>query len=97
MITTDVQNCGSSVLISSVFQQALDDIAVDARDLMVDLHGMAAPWTPVACSTFWTCTGARNALVFASWPSVGSPSPSSSWPRSPASPGPAPPPESATP
>lgn len=52
MITTDVQNCGSSVLISAggkldehagvVCQQALDDIAVDTRDLMVDLHGVVA-------------------------------------------------------
>ncbi|MGW2588472.1 hypothetical protein ACWCYZ_45840 [Streptomyces virginiae] len=52
MITADVQHCGSSVLISAggkldehagvVFQQALDGIAVDARDLMVDLHGVVA-------------------------------------------------------
>ncbi|MFG2985584.1 STAS domain-containing protein [Streptomyces sp. NPDC048258] len=50
MITTDVRNCGSSILISAegrldehagvVLQQALDDVAVDARDLMVDLHGV---------------------------------------------------------
>lgn len=52
MITTDVQHCGSSVLISAggrldehagmLLQQALDDVAVDARDLMVDLHGVTA-------------------------------------------------------
>lgn len=52
MITTDVRHCGSSVLISAegtldeeagaVLQQALDDVAVDARDLMVDLHGVVA-------------------------------------------------------
>ncbi|MFD6470183.1 STAS domain-containing protein [Streptomyces goshikiensis] len=50
MIVTDIQRCGSSVLISAsgtldeyagtVFQQALDGVAVDARDLMVDLHAV---------------------------------------------------------
>ncbi|MFG2988428.1 STAS domain-containing protein [Streptomyces sp. NPDC048257] len=49
MISTDVRRCGSSVLVSRggeldeqagpVLRQALDDIVVDARDLMVDLHG----------------------------------------------------------
>ncbi|MBT2481976.1 STAS domain-containing protein [Streptomyces sp. ISL-94] len=52
MITTGVQHCGSSVLVSvgggldedagAVLQQALDDVAVDARDLMVDLHGVVS-------------------------------------------------------
>lgn len=52
MITMDVQHCGSSVLVSvggdldedagAVFQQALDDVAGHARDLMVDLHGVDA-------------------------------------------------------
>ncbi|MGW0395926.1 STAS domain-containing protein [Streptomyces sp. NPDC003042] len=52
MITTDVQHCGSSVLVSAggqldedagaALQQALDDVAVDARDLMVDLHGVVS-------------------------------------------------------
>ncbi|MGW0396064.1 STAS domain-containing protein [Streptomyces sp. NPDC003042] len=52
MITTDVQHCGSSVLISAsgqldedaetALQQALDGVAVDARDLIVDLHGVVS-------------------------------------------------------
>ncbi|MGR4878081.1 STAS domain-containing protein [Streptomyces sp. LARHCF249] len=52
MITTDVQHCGSSVLVSvggqldedagAALEQALDDVAVDTRDLMLDLHGVAS-------------------------------------------------------
>ncbi|GAA2643838.1 hypothetical protein GCM10010425_59280 [Streptomyces spororaveus] len=52
MITTDVQHCGSSVLVSAsgqldedagaVLQQALDGVGVDTRDLMVDLHGVVS-------------------------------------------------------
>ncbi|MEU4728933.1 STAS domain-containing protein [Streptomyces sp. NPDC023588] len=52
MITTQVQHCGGSVLVrvggeldeeaGAVLQQALDDIAIDARDLMVDLHGVVS-------------------------------------------------------
>ncbi|OEJ35168.1 STAS domain-containing protein [Streptomyces subrutilus] len=52
MITMDVQHCGSTALIrvggkldehaGVVLQQALDDVDVDARDLMVDLHGTVA-------------------------------------------------------
>lgn len=52
MITMDVQRCGSSVLVSAggeldghagvVLQQALNDIPVDAWDLMVDLHGVVS-------------------------------------------------------
>ncbi|MGW7458342.1 STAS domain-containing protein [Streptomyces sp. NPDC054797] len=52
MITTQVQHYGGSVLVSvggeldeeagAVLQQALDDIAIDAWDLMVDLHGVVS-------------------------------------------------------
>ncbi|UUU44370.1 STAS domain-containing protein [Streptomyces sp. NBC_00162] len=52
MNTTQVQHCGSSVLVSvggeldeeagTVLQQALDGVAIDARDLMVDLHGVVS-------------------------------------------------------
>ncbi|MEU9029686.1 STAS domain-containing protein [Streptomyces sp. NPDC048383] len=52
MITTDVRHGGSSVLIGAegkldeyagaVLQKALDDVSVDARDLVLDLHGVVA-------------------------------------------------------
>ncbi|MFF4297327.1 STAS domain-containing protein [Streptomyces vinaceus] len=51
MITTDVQYCGRSILVSidgrlegnagRAFDLALDDVSPDVRVLMVDLHGMA--------------------------------------------------------
>ncbi|MGW6410463.1 STAS domain-containing protein [Streptomyces vinaceus] len=51
MITTDVQHCGRSVLISATgelagdvgatFERAMDDVRADVRVLMVDLHGVA--------------------------------------------------------
>ncbi|MCX4546442.1 hypothetical protein [Streptomyces sp. NBC_01565] len=52
MIDLDVQHCGSSVLISvageldedagEVLQRALDQVSVHERDLLVDLHAVAA-------------------------------------------------------
>ncbi|MFF1411258.1 STAS domain-containing protein [Streptomyces sp. NPDC058289] len=48
----NVQHCGSSVLVSAdgkldedageVLQRALDHVTMDERDLLVDLHGVAA-------------------------------------------------------
>ncbi|MFD9270502.1 STAS domain-containing protein [Streptomyces goshikiensis] len=50
MITVSVQHCGGSVLLSvsgtldgaadETLQQALDGVATDVRDLLVDLHGV---------------------------------------------------------
>ncbi|KOU27412.1 hypothetical protein ADK53_37185 [Streptomyces sp. WM6373] len=52
MITVDVQHCGGSVLLSvsgeldgaadETLQQALDSVTAWERDLLVDLHGVAA-------------------------------------------------------
>ncbi|MFD3697993.1 STAS domain-containing protein [Streptomyces sp. NPDC058646] len=52
MINVDVQHCGSSVLVSAtgeldedageVLDRALDHVPMDQRDLLVDLHAVAA-------------------------------------------------------
>ncbi|THA39715.1 STAS domain-containing protein [Streptomyces sp. A1547] len=52
MINVDVQYCGSSVLVSAdgelnedageVLQHTLDHVTADERDLLLDLHGVAA-------------------------------------------------------
>ncbi|MCC0093260.1 STAS domain-containing protein [Streptomyces flavotricini] len=52
MINVDVQHCGRSVLISAtgkldhsageVLQRALDSVTMDERDLLIDLHAVAA-------------------------------------------------------
>lgn len=52
MINVDVQHCGSSILISAageldegageVLHRTLDHVAMDERDLLVDLHAVAA-------------------------------------------------------
>ncbi|MFD3780581.1 STAS domain-containing protein [Streptomyces sp. NPDC058612] len=52
MITTNIQNCGTSVLLSAdghlgddadtVLQRALDRVTADDRTLMIDIHGVAS-------------------------------------------------------
>lgn len=52
LINVDVQHCGSSILVSAageidegageVLQRVLDHVTMDERDLLVDLHAVAA-------------------------------------------------------
>ncbi len=52
MITTNIQSCGTSVLLSAdghldedadtVLQRALDGVTDDDRSLMIDIHGVAS-------------------------------------------------------